>query len=286
MNEEVLVSISCLTYNHAPYIKDCLNGFLIQKTNFKYEVLIHDDASNDGTKEIIEEYQLKYPDIFFPIFQTENQFSKGHKGFNQKYNYPRARGKYIALCEGDDYWTDPLKLQKQVDFLEKNLDCSLCFHASRSIRDNNIENFIIHKPKDIPNDKKFDVKDVILGGGGFMATNSMVFHSKYILDLPDWVDRAPVGDLPLMLILSSKGRIGLINEVMSVYRVMSSSTSWSVKMKNYSVKKYHHYSTLKMWTNFDKWSYFKYHSLINKIKMINWYTYFKWIVKYRLLKIK
>lgn len=102
MNEEVLVSISCLTYNHAPYIKDCLNGFLIQKTNFKYEVLIHDDASNDGTKEIIEEYQLKYPDIFFPIFQTENQFSKGHKGFNQKYNYPRARGKYIALCEVEE----------------------------------------------------------------------------------------------------------------------------------------------------------------------------------------
>ena len=121
-----LVSICSITYNHAPYIRQCLDGFLMQKTNFKYEIIIHDDASTDGTAEIIKEYVEKHPDLITPVFQTENQYSKGLRGFYTKFVYPRAKGKYIALCEGDDYWTDPLKLQKQVDFLEANPDYVLC----------------------------------------------------------------------------------------------------------------------------------------------------------------
>lgn len=120
-----LVSISCITYNQAPFIRACLDGFLMQKTSFPFEIIIHDDASTDGTKEIIEEYVTKYPDIIFPMFQEENQYSKGVRGMMAKFNFPRSKGKYIALCEGDDYWTDPLKLQKQVDFLEVNGEYSL-----------------------------------------------------------------------------------------------------------------------------------------------------------------
>lgn len=123
---DIVVSISCITYNHEPYIRKCLDGFVMQKTNFIFEVLIHDDASTDGTATIIREYVDKYPNLIKPIFQTENQYSKGVP-ISQTYNWPRARGKYIALCEGDDYWTDPYKLQKQVDFLEANSDYSLCF---------------------------------------------------------------------------------------------------------------------------------------------------------------
>ena len=124
----IIVSVSCITYNHAPYIRACLDGFLMQKTSFVFEILIHDDCSTDGTREIIEEYSKKYPDIIFPIFQTENQYSKGVRGMMARFNFPRSRGKYIALCEGDDYWSDPYKLQRQVDFLEANTDFSICFH--------------------------------------------------------------------------------------------------------------------------------------------------------------
>src|SRR5690606_7564710 len=120
-----LVSISCITYNHAPYIRQCLDGLVMQQCNFTFEVLIHDDASTDDTQEIIKEYQKKYPEIIKPIFQDENQYSIGIRGIMPRFNYPRAQGKYIALCEGDDYWTDPLKLQKQVDFLEANPEYSL-----------------------------------------------------------------------------------------------------------------------------------------------------------------
>lgn len=128
-----LVSICCLTYNHTPFIRKCLDGFLMQKTDFPIEILIHDDASTDGTDDIIREYTAKYPDLIFPLFETENQYSKGHAGeMDIKYNYSRARGKYIAYCEGDDYWTEPLKLQKQVDFLEEHPEYSVCFHRCRS----------------------------------------------------------------------------------------------------------------------------------------------------------
>ncbi|MFW6224817.1 MAG: glycosyltransferase family 2 protein, partial [Bacteroidota bacterium] len=132
MQNQPLVSICCITYNHEKYIREAIEGFLRQKTSFPIEVLLHDDASNDGTSSIIRAYESKYPDLIFPIYQKENQYSKGVK-ISPTYNWPRARGKYIALCEGDDYWTDPLKLQKQVDFLEKNEEYSMCAHDVKTI---------------------------------------------------------------------------------------------------------------------------------------------------------
>lgn len=121
----IVVSIVSLAYNHAKYIRQCLDGFIMQKTTFAFEVLIHDDASTDGTADIIREYELKYPNIIKPIYQTENQYQKG-VAIGATYLYPRVQGKYIAECEGDDYWTDPLKLQKQIDLLEKHPECSFC----------------------------------------------------------------------------------------------------------------------------------------------------------------
>lgn len=126
-----LVSICCLTYNHAPFIKKCLDGFLMQETNFPIEILIHDDCSTDGTIEIIEDYTAKYPELIFPLYEEENQYSRGGAGKMDLYNYRRARGKYIAYCEGDDYWTYSLKLQKQVDFMEANPEYSVCWHRSK-----------------------------------------------------------------------------------------------------------------------------------------------------------
>ena len=121
-----LVSICCVTYNHAPFIRQCIDGFLMQETTFPVEILIHDDASEDGTDGIIREYADKYPEKIFPLYEEQNQYSRGVK--IDFFNYNRARGKYIAYCEGDDYWTDPLKLQKQVDFMESHPEYSVCFH--------------------------------------------------------------------------------------------------------------------------------------------------------------
>ena len=123
--KELIVTIRCIAYNHEPYIRQCLEGFVMQKANFRFEAIVHDDASTDGTATIILEYAEKYPDIIKPIIETENQYSK-RDGSLRRIMDAHMHGKYIALCEGDDYWTDPYKLQKQVDLLEKNLDCSFC----------------------------------------------------------------------------------------------------------------------------------------------------------------
>lgn len=248
-----LVSVCCITYNHENYIRDTIEGFLLQKTNFPIEIIIHDDASTDKTALIVKDYAEKHPDLIDFIFQTINQYSQGIKPLTN-FVFPRARGKYIALCEGDDYWTDPLKLQKQVDFLEGNPDCSLCFHASKHIEANNRDKYYIHRPEEILVDNKFEMKHAILGGGGFMATNSMLFLKEHIQERPDWMNIAPVGDLPLMLLLASKGKIGYIDEVMSVYRVMSNN-SWSSKFSNDFIGRVKHYEKIfEMWIEFDKWS--------------------------------
>ena len=133
--EQIMVSVLCTAYNHEPYIRDCLDGFVNQKTDFKYEVIIHDDASTDKTADIIREYEAKYPDIIKPIYQTQNQYSQGVR-IGKVFFHPRIKGKYMAWCEGDDYWTDPKKLQKQVDFLESHPDFSLCCHRFKRYYEN------------------------------------------------------------------------------------------------------------------------------------------------------
>ena len=119
------VSICTVAYQHASFIRECMDGVLMQKTTFPFELIIHDDASTDGTADIIREYEARHPDIIKAVYQSENQFSKGVPIWS-KYCISRAQGKYIAMCDGDDYWTDPFKLQKQVDFLETHPDYAIC----------------------------------------------------------------------------------------------------------------------------------------------------------------
>lgn len=126
---DVIVAIKCLVYNHEPYLRDCLEGFVMQQTNFPFVAIVHDDASMDGSAAIIREYEEKYPNIIKPIYETENQYSKhdGSVGRIIDAAIDATGAKYVAMCEGDDYWTDPLKLQKQVDFLEANPEYGLCY---------------------------------------------------------------------------------------------------------------------------------------------------------------
>lgn len=125
-SSDPLVSVYCIVYNQERYVRKCFNGFVNQKTNFRFEVIVHDDASTDGTTSILNEYAEKYPDLIKPIIEVENQYSKHDDSIN-KIMYPRLRGKYVAVCEGDDYWIDPQKLQKQYDFLENHPEYLMCY---------------------------------------------------------------------------------------------------------------------------------------------------------------
>ncbi len=268
-----LVSVCCITYNHEPYIRQCLEGFLIQKTNFPIEILIFDDASTDNNQSIIKDFASKDNRIV-TYLQTENQWSKQKYGLIE-WLFPAARGKYIALCEGDDYWTDPLKLQKQVDFLEANEDCSLCFHPVKMIFVNNMKRSFVKRPKKIPRDNKFEIKDAILGGGGFIPTNSMFFKKSFLEKIPEWMTNAPVGDLPLMLLLSSNGKIGYVKDLMSVHRVFVKG-SWTSSVYNDKLKRKVNYTRyLKMWDEFDLWTDRNQHLFIVMAKIKVKLRYFK-----------
>lgn len=125
-----VLSICCAAYNHERFIRECLDGFLMQETTFPVEILIHDDASTDGTADIIREYEARYPQAIKPVYEKENQYSKGT---GDLFSLKRASGQYIAICEGDDYWTDPTKLQTQVDFLDRNPDYVICYHDAKIV---------------------------------------------------------------------------------------------------------------------------------------------------------
>jgi glycosyltransferase involved in cell wall biosynthesis/GNAT superfamily N-acetyltransferase len=208
---DILVSICCLTYNHKLYLRDALDGFINQKTNFKFEIIVHDDASTDGTVEIINEYISKYVDIFIPIFQEENQYSKGIKPIF-KYVFPRAKGKFIALCEGDDYWTDPYKLQKQVDFLEANPDYIL---TSGNVIDyiQNENRYVEHKTRK----GLFGFEDLVFNS--YISTLTAVYRRIEIpSDYATYTAKLHSGDYPLYFMLLQYGKLKVFPDVFGVYR--------------------------------------------------------------------
>ncbi len=177
-----LVSVAVGTFNHEPYIRQCLDSVLMQQVSFDYEVVLWEDNSVDQTREIVLDYQQHHPDKIRLRLARENLYSQGIKLGTRDY----YRGKYIAMLEGDDCWTDPLKLQKQVDFLKANPDCSLCFHATEPVFEQHPEKNFVHRPMKVPKDHKFEMKHAISGGGGFMATNSMMFKRECINEQPLW----------------------------------------------------------------------------------------------------
>lgn len=220
-SDEVKVSICCVTYNHAPYIRQCLDGFLMQKTDFPIEILIHDDASTDGTQDIIREYEKKYPELIKPIYQSENQYSKGVK-ISLTYNWPRAKGKYIAMCEGDDYWTDPYKLQKQVDFLESHPEYVMCSHRfNQYIEDKNL------LEEDQDKDFKgadYDLKNLI--GGKWLTQTLTVMFRRSALDLQHFESYGMSMDMILLYELLRNGKGYCLPDIMAVYRFHRGGT-WS-----------------------------------------------------------
>lgn len=231
-----LVSVICLCYNHEKYIKKSLDSILMQKVNFDFEVIIHDDASTDNSVEIIKDYHQKYPDKIVPILQSENQYSKSIN-ITTTYIYPKVRGKYIALCECDDYWIDEFKLQKQIEFLEAHDEYSACIHAAYKIdaKTKKIIKKIILANKDID----FTVNEALEGLGSEAATNSFFYRSKYIGEFKEFKKKIPdtgVGDYLLLIFLGIVGRIHYLNQIMSVYRA-NVDNSWTSRM-SFSLKEH------------------------------------------------
>lgn len=212
-----LVSIFTLTYNHAAYIRQCLDGFLMQKTFFYFEVIINDDASTDGTTEILREYEKQYPEIIKPIYHEENQYSKGFRGFWQRFCLPHAKGEYIAICEGDDYWTDSLKLQKQVDFLETHIDYTMCFHNAMEHWENSNKKDCIFSQ--IENK---DYTGLEIYKNWIIPTASVVFrksvYNSYLYRQTGHNNNFIFGDIILFLTCAELGKLRGFQDIMSVYR--------------------------------------------------------------------
>lgn len=266
MHDYIMVSIACITYNHEKYIADALEGFMMQKTDFKYEVLIHDDASTDSTADIIKSYEKNYPDIIRPIYQSENQKTKGVKVGT--FNRQRATGKYIAICEGDDYWTDPDKLQRQVSYMENHPECSLCVHAAYKIKADNKKMMRHVRPHQ--GDKIFSVSDIIRGGGGFFATNTMLFRTEYEKTKPPYVTGGPVGDYPLAIYLATRGDVFYIDEFMSAYRV-GVPGSWTSRMINDAEQARNYYNRLdNMLNDINQHTAYQYDADIRHVRFKNY----------------
>ncbi len=233
MTKECTVSVICTAYNHEKFIRDALEGFVKQQTTFEYEVLINDDASPDNTANIIREYEEKYPQLFRVFYQRENQYSQGVNVENDIL-IAAARGKYIALCEGDDYWTDPQKLQVQVDYLEANPDCAACVgntvvhYCDGSIPD------ALHSKGRGDHDVAFST--ILSGMGNSYHPSTLVFRSEYVKDLPEYFNigfNYGFDDLPRALYLAQCGRVHYIDRPLSLYRIGSNPTSWSSNVESY-----------------------------------------------------
>lgn len=235
--EPIMVSIQCITYNQEKYIRDALEGFVMQKTNFKFEAIVHDDASTDGTAAIIREYAEKYPDIIKPIYETENQYSK-HDGTLYRIMNEACKGKYVAFCEGDDYWTDSYKLQKQVDFLETNPEYSMVFHNAKVFYEetktfdesfSNVENrdysgLEIFKKWTVPTASVLIRRDVIESDLYNTAISDRIFI---------------YGDILIFLSAAHYGKLRGISDVMSVYRRHIGGVSYNQSYKTNIRQCYH-----------------------------------------------
>lgn len=236
---EIGVSILCLAFNHEQYIADALEGFLKQKTTFPFEVIIHEDASTDGTAGIIRQYEEKYGDIIFPIYQKENQYSKC-VNINDRFMLPRARGKYVALCDGDDFWTDPYKLQKQYDAMEANPECLMCLHK---VLDYDTRKQEKQKEKYLPEADlptgiiKSNVFFEIIGRNDFFNEVCYFFkadaYRKYQSEYPVFAQiymKNKTDDAPMLYYFAYLANVYYIADNMAVYRRFNEG-SWSDRMQ-------------------------------------------------------
>jgi glycosyltransferase involved in cell wall biosynthesis len=249
-----LVSICCLTYNHEPYLHEAIESFLMQETSFPVEIIIHDDASTDRTPEIIAGYDARYPGRFVCLSQSENQFSRGVRGITARIVLPHARGRYVALCEGDDYWTNRRKLQTQVDLLEANRSYSGSFHETQQLLEDGTPGRLFGK----------NAPDLLTAEETFSTlspfhTSSLLFRNA-LGALPDWLGQVVSGDMALFSIISSFGPLKKAPGTMSVYRKHAGGmTSLPMVVDNY------HEQRIELMNYLNAFHQFKYASKARKV---------------------
>jgi len=262
----IKVSVCVPTFNHKHYISRMLDGALEQKTTFPFEIVIGDDGSTDGSQDIIRSYQEQYPDIITAFLHTENQGPFEPREFAGRNNVLQllkaCQGQYVAMCEGDDYWTDPYKLQKQVDFMESNPDFSICHHNMLVTYEDGSESHTFNKE----NQALISTIDDILQDRWFMATASWLYRNYFLTEnFAEWHATAAAGDWALSIQLAAKGKIAYLPEVMGVYRkhsaglsnVHSHSNKWFLRNRK------------EMFENVNVWLDKKYDNTI--IQTVAWY---------------
>lgn len=282
-NEMPLVDICLYTYNHEKYISEAIESVLMQQTNFNYRIIIGEDCSTDNTRAICVEYQKKYPEKIVLILQEKNLGAIN----NSFIVHNTCTSKYVAILEGDDFWTDPLKLQKQVDFMENNATSAACFHKAQSERVEKIENEKL----------SYSIEDVIAlpSTGWVIMTSTIMYRKKAVGTLPLWLLKLKVGDWPIIMLASINGTIDFINETMSNYRVNPTSL---MHRPDYSTIKIVHY-LIQLFHEFNKYTNYTYKYQIYKQLLFllyqavnyyksekNWYKYFIQKTIYNHYKIK
>lgn len=255
-SNKFLVRIQCMTYNHESYIEDAMAGFVMQDTNFPFVAVIIDDASNDKTEETVlrfmaDHFIMNDPEVsrieekdygqllfaqhltnkncyFVVILLNENHYQSQRS--KKDYYYEWSNTKYTALCEGDDYWTDSYKLQKQVDYMESHPDCTLCVHRANWEVDGVLE------PRGCQCGESFDlsIEESICNGGLYIATASFLYRTELAQEWPSWRRMAHIGDFPLQLLCGLKGSVHFLADTMCVYRYRSKG-SWSDRHRSLDV---------------------------------------------------
>lgn len=264
INKKEKVSVFCLTYNHADYIRDCLEGILMQKTTFPIEICIYDDASTDGTSEIVREYQSKYPKQIKSFISEKNMFSQTDDFTRYLRMALRSLldGELIAICEGDDYWTYENKLQIQYDYMMNNKECVLSAHASKWLdcRDNSVMEY---RPYDCEID--LSAEDVIYHKNGDLTTASfMVRKECFFLD--EAFPKCEVGDYPLELYALLKGKIHYFNKIMCTYRY-SRPESWGTMLTGKRIRYCKHSLSMAAFLDeYDKYSKRAFHEYVIRKK--------------------
>ncbi|MCR5136740.1 MAG: glycosyltransferase [Oscillospiraceae bacterium] len=220
------VSVLCATYNHEEYLAQTLESFVSQKTDFPFEILVNEDASTDGTREILRRFAEKYPELIRPFYQDENLYSRRINLYDRVL-FPEVRGEYIAVCEGDDYWCDEEKLQRQVSFLDAHPDYSACVHNSIGRFSDGSEDRVLFAQD---GDRDIPFEQVVQGMSHAFHTSSILARKEFILNPPDYRFVAYAHgftDYAIGVRLCLEGKVRFLDRCMSVYRIGSNPSAWS-----------------------------------------------------------
>lgn len=273
MNYEFDVSICCATYNQCKYIQQTLEWFSMQMkdTSLKIEVIIHDDCSSDGTQDILKKFQSENKNVKL-ILQNENQYSQGKKFIPILIS--QAKGKYIALCEGDDFWDDNNKIQLQYDYMEKHPNCSLCVHAVNYVDQNGK---FLKKYFCSDSDTEIKFTDIVEKGGNYLPTLSLFFRKSDALNLPKAYYMCPICDYPLQIFLAEKGYCYYMNKVMGSYRINSIGSMTDSLYKDTTSSINLLKDLIKMFDNFNQLYNYEYDKLFSKMKVKQQYDIYDYL---------